>query len=95
MGNRQNRWIQKKFKALRKARGGRCLDCGSGKDLEFAHIKETTLSGRNSRGRKERYYDIKNNPQCYVLLCEPCHGTRDKKIFHYISPIAKRGIPNQ
>ena len=71
MGNRQNNWIVKKFRELRKERGGRCIFCDTSKSLEFAHIKETGLRG-NSGGRKERYYDIKNNPKSYILLCKPC-----------------------
>lgn len=29
------------------------------------------------RGRKERYYDIKNHPDCYALMCEDHHKAYD------------------
>jgi hypothetical protein len=44
-------------------------DLEIGEKLEFAHVLETALKGRG-RGRKERYYDIIKNPDCYRLLCQ-------------------------
>lgn len=68
MTNRQNKWIKKAFRELRKEYGNRCYFCGKEFSLQFAHIKPTKLSGRG-RGRKERYYDIKNNLESYLLTC--------------------------
>lgn len=48
--------------------GGKCWNCGSIINLQFAHIKETELNGEG-RGRHERYFDVKNHPDCYALLC--------------------------
>lgn len=77
MTNYVNGWIKRAFKKLRKAFGGACRICGSTEKLQFAHLEPTNVKGRG-RGRKERYYDIKNNPDSYILLCEPCHRTLDK-----------------
>ncbi|WXG46987.1 MAG: hypothetical protein WED05_10070 [Candidatus Atabeyarchaeum deiterrae] len=86
MTNKTNEWIKGKMKELRMARGGRCekiLDnfqrCTSKRQLEFHHIAETNVLGipkhnhRAGRGRKERYYDIRNNPDSYKLLCIKHH----------------------
>ena len=68
---------------LREARGGKCQDCGHEGSLEFAHVKPTSIKrngeGRERRGRggRNRYYDIKNNPDCYKLLCCNCHDVLD------------------
>jgi hypothetical protein len=68
MTNRHNILIRKQFDELKKLFGGKCWNCGSTANLQFAHKKETGLNGRG-RGRKERYYDIKKHPDCYILLC--------------------------
>ena len=69
MTNPRNK-LQKKFrKQLIKAFGGKCVICGSIENLEFAHVKPTKLSGIG-RGRKERYYDVLRNPDCYALTCK-------------------------
>lgn len=78
MGNRVNIWIVKKFKKLRALFGDKCVYCGSTENLQFAHIKKTKLSGTDGRGRKERYYDIRNNPKSYVLACKKCHEDLDR-----------------
>lgn len=72
MTNVMNRWIKRKFNELRFLFGNKCLLCPSEYRLEFAHIKPTELKGEG-RGRKERYYDILNNPDSYILLCQLCH----------------------
>lgn len=63
-------------KNLIKAYGGFCWFCykvfNNTSKVQFHHIKNTNLNGRG-RGRKERYYDILNNPNCYVPLCPRCH----------------------
>ena len=76
MTNKQNVWIRKKLTELIDIYGGKCMVCGSEENLEFAHVKPTELSGRG-RGRKERYYDVKYNPDCYCLMCEDCHKYYD------------------
>jgi len=68
MTNKRNINIRIQFDILKKEFGGKCLNCGSIINLQFAHIKETGLNGRG-RGRKERYYDIRKYPKCYILLC--------------------------
>lgn len=73
-------YYRKKFKELRRERGGKCeLDydgCWKSSGLEFMHIKATGLIGRG-RGQAVRYHDIKNNPDCYVLACRMCHSKWD------------------
>ncbi len=79
MPNATNIWVRKAFDRLKQEFGDRCMTCESEENLEFAHVFPTDLTGR-SRGRKERYYDIKNNKECYVLLCRDCHIERDRRI---------------
>jgi hypothetical protein len=74
---RQYKWVKKKFKELKILLGNKCIYCGIDKELEFAHVRKTELSGR-SRGTYKRYYDIKNNIDCYRLMCEGCHKKRDE-----------------
>jgi hypothetical protein len=76
MPNQPNEWIKQALKKLRKRYHDQCYFCQSTKDLEFAHITETNLSGRG-RGRKERYYDVIKNPNSYLLLCKECHTKMD------------------
>lgn len=78
MTNQPNKWIKKALQKLRKERGSKCEECGSTIALQFAHIKETELKG-GGRGRKERYYDIVKNPECYKLFCGYCHREFDRK----------------
>jgi len=77
MPNQSNTWIRKALDRLRIEFGDCCQRCGSKTDLEFAHLKPTEIKGR-SRGRKERYYDIKNNKTSYILLCHGCHKKLDE-----------------
>jgi len=73
---------QGKIAELRAAAGGRCVWCGvpdlPGDLLEFAHLpgKPTGLEGRD-RGLPNRYYDVKKNPDSYVLLCREHHTALD------------------
>jgi len=71
--NRRNE-LQKIYrKNLVRAFGAFCWLCEEEtKVLEFHHLKETKLNGRG-RGRKERYYDILKNPNCYFPTCKECH----------------------
>jgi len=73
MTTRQNKWIKRKIK---KVKMGNCEGCGLFCKREFAHKEPTGLSG-NGRGRKERYYDWKNNKDKYHLLCKMCHEMYD------------------
>ena len=73
-----SRWLKAHFIELREQFGGKCSVCGSTKQLEFAHVKPTELSG-TGRGKWNRDYDIKKNPECYRLLCGDCHDELDLK----------------
>jgi hypothetical protein len=61
---------------LRNVFGGQCSKCGEQNNLHFAHIKPTSLSGPG-RLTDDRNRDVKNNPDCYLLLCVECHKTMD------------------
>lgn len=77
MGNPQNEWAKRRRKRLLEEWGGECLFCGSKEKLQFAHLEETDVKGWG-RGRKERLYDVINNPDSYVLLCREHHRKLDK-----------------
>lgn len=76
-------WYKGKMEELRQAWGGRCCigfgGCWKTDGLEFAHVKETGLNGRG-RGMPQRYRDIVNNPDCYLLVCRACHAKADSLI---------------
>jgi hypothetical protein len=74
--NHERNYYINMFRLLREAYGNQCLDCGCGYSLEFAHIKETTISGKG-RGMRIRFYDIINNPCSYILMCKKCHEHHD------------------
>lgn len=76
MTKRQNQWINKKWDELKRIYGKKCMICGLTENLEFAHVRETGLSGQG-RGKSHRYYDIVNNPDCYRLYCMDCHINYD------------------
>jgi len=59
--------------------GGRCEECSTTENLEFAHKEPTGLDGRG-RGRKERVYDVIKNPEKYRLLCRDCHRVYDQMV---------------
>ena len=81
--------IGMKFQELKKEFGNRCEFCGSENDLQFAHIVPTKLRGMG-RGKKNRYYDIRNHKTDYLLLCKDCHYKFDRnpeeKLNYYIDP---------
>lgn len=66
---RERRRVRRRFEELKIKFGGKCFYCSQNFLLEFAHVKSTKLSGRG-RGFVKRYYDIKNNPDCYKLTCK-------------------------
>jgi len=75
--NRQNRWTKERREKLIEEYGGKCEECPTTENLEFAHKEDTELSGRG-RGRKERVYDVIRNPDKYMLLCKDCHENYDQ-----------------
>ena len=77
--NEMNKWIREQFDNLYLFYNMTCALCGVPdvrSNLEFAHVRETGLIGRG-RGRKERYYDIVNNLDCYRLMHHDCHTYYD------------------
>jgi len=77
MGKRQMKWLRKKWDELMLLYGGKCNECGSINNLQFAHVRKTKLNG-SSRGKWKRYYDIINNLDCYRLKCAECHNSFDE-----------------
>lgn len=72
----KNRPTSELMAELRADWGGRCEECGRTYDLEFAHIRPNGLKGEG-RGSRQRYYNIRKNPQDYRLLCRLCHHDFD------------------
>ena len=56
--------------------GNKCCNI----ELQFAHVKPTKLSGM-SRGKRNRLSDIKNNPDCYILMGKTCHREYDTNVY--------------
>lgn len=73
-------WYKGKMKELRqKHNEGLCQICGD-EGQEFAHKKGSPkrLNGIG-RGLPQRYRDVLNHPEDYLLLCYVCHLTYDGK----------------
>ena len=68
----------KRTETLRLAFGGKCQDCTSTINLQFAHIKPTKLNGEG-RLTDARNKDVTDHPDCYKLLCLNCHIKMDVK----------------
>ena len=72
MTSNVNKWLRKKFNELKLNFPHVCDECDHCPydkiEMEFAHLKPTKVSGMG-RGRIERYYDIKNNMDSYILTC--------------------------
>lgn len=80
-------FYSRKMKELRASRGNACEACGVTQaraelhypnGLEFAHLQTTTVNGRG-RGLAVRYYDIRNHPDSYALLCRDCHMQQEER----------------
>lgn len=74
--NKTNKEIVDNFDLKTKKPIIKIISYPSNKNLEFAHIQRTNLSGMG-RGKSARIKDIKKNPKCYVLLCHECHQYLD------------------
>jgi len=71
--------FREKFEELKRQFGNKCSTEGCDSDkLDFAHIKDTKLSG-SGRGSLHRYYDIKKHPDCYALMCKKHHRIYDDR----------------
>ena len=68
---------RRSMETLRDERGNKCSRCPSTVDLEFAHVKPTSLYGRG-RGQMRRINDIRKNPDAYELMCKDCHSKFDR-----------------
>ena len=66
---------------MREWLGGACLRAGCHETgrLELAHVAPTGVSCRG-RGAKERERDVRQNPECYSLLCPRCHRAVDLQL---------------
>lgn len=70
---RNRRYIAKLKAKLIDYYGNKCRDCPKKRFLDFAHTKTTKLTGSKGRGKLKRLLDVKNNLDCYTLLCKRCH----------------------
>jgi 5-methylcytosine-specific restriction endonuclease McrA len=84
---KNRRYIHRLRDRLEAQLGGKCRDCGVTYGLEFAHTEPTDCTGRG-RGSYERLRDVRNNPEKYTLLCQPCHEAFDGPM--YMSPHFKK-----
>jgi len=77
--NLENGRVYARFEALRKLQI--CSVPGCLELVEFAHRHDSengsVLNGRG-RGKRKRFYDVINHPECYVPLCKPHHKSYDK-----------------
>lgn len=76
------KWAIKKIALIRKKWfGGKCMwdRCEETKNLEFAHATPTDLSKlkQSHRGSYERYQDLLDNPECFLLFCSVHHRLFD------------------
>jgi len=62
---------------LRKDHGSKCekRGCSRTRNLEWAHVHPTKLSGNSGRGRSARLADVQSHPKSYQLRC-PEHNPR-------------------
>jgi len=70
-------------------RNGHCQwqGCKASDGLQFAHRRNNGFNG-HGRGRQERYKNIEDNPNDYVLLCEFHHDEYDRRrLLGQVSPI--------
>lgn len=76
MSGKTAAYVRKLRQRITDLLGNRCAFCGATEKLEFAHIRDTGLSGEG-RGRVNRLLNVINNPDCYTLLCDTCHTAFD------------------
>jgi len=92
----ESRWHKyyrpKRLKLIREF-GGHCTydTCNSTSDLEFGHVRRTSLSGKG-RGSYRRLMDVMKNFHAYKLMCRRCHRIYDieNHLIHIERP--QRGI---
>lgn len=75
---RNKRYVARLKVRLKEARGYRCEHCSATEELEWAHKVPTKLNGMG-RGQARRLFDIKKNPDKYLLLCKTCHRKFDQQ----------------
>lgn len=76
MSAKSTQWVRDQREILIEIFGGCCKTCGGADTLEFAHLEPTDTTGLG-RGSYKRVKDVKQNPQAYTLLCQPCHKEKD------------------
>lgn len=72
MTNAGNLLVKQKRRNLIKAFGGKCVFCGTTKNLVFAHRYPTPIieaRKEGKAGRKERLYDVIKHKKAYLLTC--------------------------
>jgi hypothetical protein len=80
MNLRTEYFIRYRKRLKRRARtifANRCCACWQKENLEFSHREQCNLG--EGRGSKERYADILNHPEEYLLFCHDCHREYDRE----------------
>lgn len=60
----------------KKSLGGRCVDCGSTKNLQFDHVDPSTKVVDISRAADAALYLLKEELTKCALRCQPCHNKK-------------------
>lgn len=76
MPARSTLYVRRERERLLQEYGACCKSCGGTDQLEFAHEKLTEIWGLG-RGSYSRIKDVKDHPDAYTLLCQPCHKVKD------------------
>jgi 5-methylcytosine-specific restriction endonuclease McrA len=92
MAARNNEYVKRRWQSLIEERGGKCQECGSSGDLEFAHLQPTKCKGMG-RGKSRRLADILKHPGKYRLLCMPCHDALDGRARRKRQPDIRKFLP--
>lgn len=71
--------------------GGKCVSCGSTKNLEFDHINSDDKSLQISRHLNNQDDIIQPELNKIQLLCSKCHKTKTKDKNDYALPPAQHG----
>jgi hypothetical protein len=94
--NQANGRVYIRFEVLRQLQ--LCSVAGCLEPVEFAHKNETGVNGRG-RGKRKRFYDIVNHPECYLPLCHDHHKLYDRGelqvsgcvMFGWLVPVESEG----
>lgn len=76
-GNTTRAKVARLKKIVRKLVGWRCVWCGTGEDVQLAHVLPTEMSDHHKRSQWQRYNDAAKHPECYRPMCAKHHRLFD------------------